>query len=120
MLFYRKEVKKFVPPAPTFTEEELEAMRIKAIMKTTAEMIQKMERARQCRLYFNDLNKIHLLKKSLGPGKKPPPPPDPELLAGSALHIQRLWRGHCAREYVRRREIERRLLIGKFIFYFVL
>lgn len=91
----------------------MEAQRKKQIITDAIKLIQVHERARQSRIYFFQLNQMHLAKKALlVPGKKPPPEPDPELVNAAATHIQKMWRGHSVRQELKRREEDRRLLIG--------
>ncbi|KAJ8963742.1 hypothetical protein NQ314_005411 [Rhamnusium bicolor] len=53
-------------------------------------------------------------KKALEPGaaKKMPPPPVPEVTNPAANIIQNIWRGYSTRQWVKRKENDRRLLIG--------
>lgn len=88
-------------------------MRKKQIISNAVSLIQVAERARQARVYFFQVNKIYTIKKQQVPGKKQPPEPDPELLTNAATIIERHWRGHQVRHTLKRREQERRLLIGK-------
>lgn len=77
-------------------------------------LVQTHERARQGRMYFLELYTILVSKKAaLVPGKKAPPAPELEIVNPAAIEMQRKYRGHQAKEYVKRRERERRLLIGK-------
>lgn len=102
-----------MPAEPVLSPDEIEAMRKKQVITDAVKMIQVHERARQARVYFFQVNKIHVTKKQIVPGKKPPPEPDPELLNSAATTIEKYWRGHYVRQTLKRREQDRRLLIGK-------
>lgn len=102
-----------MPEEPELTPEEIEAKKKKEIITSAVRVIQIQERARQARIYYLDIRKIFLMRKQLKqPGQKSAPEPDPETEKQAATKIQKYWRGHCAKEYVNRRERERRLLIG--------
>lgn len=102
-----------MPAEPVLSPDEIEAMKKKQIITDAVKMIQIQERARQARVYFFQVNKIHVAKKQIVPGKKPPPEPDPEVLNNAAITIEKYWRGHQVKETMKRREQDRRLLIGK-------
>lgn len=79
-------------------------------------MIQIHERARQARVYFFQVNKLYVAKKqqqetTTGKPKKIEEP-DPQVLNNAAIAIERVWRGYLSRQTLRRKEQERRLLIG--------
>lgn len=108
--------KKFIPLEPTLSPEEIEAFKKRQIITNAVKMIQIHERARQARVYFFQVNKLHVEKKqqqetTTGKPKKVEEP-DPKLLNNAATAIEKVWRGYLSRETLRRREEERRLLIG--------
>lgn len=110
----RPRPKKFVPQEPELTPEEIEAKKKQEVITSAVKIIQTHERARQARIYYMDIHKIFLMRQQLKqPGQKPAPDPDPEVEKQAATIIEKYWRGHCTKEYVKRRERERRLLIGK-------
>lgn len=100
-----------MPEVKELTREEEEAIERKSKITTVVKLIQTMERGRQARSYFFEKNATHQQRKQIREGKKPTSI-DPEEQVKSTLRIQRLWRGHCARQLVKRKERERRLLIG--------
>lgn len=79
-------------------------------------MIQIHERARQARIYYFQVNKLHLEKKKqqqMSPAQlKKIVEPDPQIFSDAAATIERVWRGHHVRKTIKRNEEERRLLIG--------
>lgn len=91
-------------------------MRKKETVTKAVKLIQNHERARQSRIYFLELFTIEALRKSLVPvpgQPKPPPPPEPEVLNKAAVKIETIYRGHQAKQLIKRKEGERRLLIGR-------
>lgn len=104
-----------MPKEVILTPEELEALKKQQEITRLVTIIQKMERARQDRLYFLDISSR---KGSRGVKKKASI--SEELLNAAAILIQKTWRGYAVRELMKKREIDRRLLIGMiedFIFY---
>lgn len=93
------------------TEEELQEIRHKEKITAIVTLIQRAERGRQVRLYFNEKWQVYEYRKRIREGHKPAEPADQETQEKSSVHIQRYWRGHCARELVKRKELERRYLI---------
>lgn len=78
-------------------------------------LIQRHERARQCRMRFLFMKNIRESKdrvKSKKDGEIS------EVGKKAALKIQRVWRGFITRRKIRKRVIEEMLLIGKIRYYF--
>lgn len=95
------------------TEEDLKLELKKERINKAVTLIQTHERARQSRLYFFDVYHLHLMRlETSKPGYKPPPPIPKEILKDSANQIQKAWNGYKTREWLKKRETERRLLIG--------
>lgn len=97
------------PTTKELTPEEIEILSKKLIITNAVNLIQTHERARQARLYYGDLDNLRRLrafanKKAEGQEKN--------IDNESALKIQTVWRGYTARQDYKRREKERRLLIG--------
>jgi hypothetical protein len=101
-----------VPEVKILTQEEIEELKWKEKISGVVTLIQIAERARQARLYFQEKWKEHNYRKKIRLGEKPSSQPPPEEQEYAALQIQKLWRGHCARQLVKRKEKERRFLIG--------
>ncbi|XP_063918928.1 dynein regulatory complex protein 11-like isoform X2 [Zophobas morio] len=109
----KKRPKKYVPEVKVLTVEEMEALKKKEKISSIVNLIQVAERGRQARLYFNEKYNENEHKKKLRLGLKPQEV-DAENQEKSALQVQKLWRGHCARQLVKRKEKERRFLIGMY------
>lgn len=76
-------------------------------------MIQTAERGRQIRLYFLEkFQKYHLQKTLLLNPLQAPKPIKPEVLESTTRTVQRYWRGHATRCWLKFKERQRRLLIG--------
>lgn len=112
MFSYRARPKKFLPEVPELSPEEIEAQKKKEVITFAVKLIQTHERGRQARNYYLEFFTINAAKKAIAAGEKQPPTPEPSTLNNAAVGIQKVWRGHQAREYMKRREKERRLLIG--------
>ncbi|KAF7270092.1 hypothetical protein GWI33_016918 [Rhynchophorus ferrugineus] len=78
-------------------------------------LIQTAERARQERLYYFEKNNAVKRKKELqqaAANKTAPKEIDPETKNQATIKIQKTWRGYQARDNLKFRENQRRLLIG--------
>ncbi|EFA06079.1 IQ and AAA domain-containing protein 1-like [Tribolium castaneum] len=106
----KRRPKKFVPEVKELTEEELQEIKRKEQITSAVILIQNHERGRQARLYFDEKWKVNEYRRKIREGFKPEPV-DVETREKASLHIQRYWRGHCARQLVKRKELERRYLI---------
>lgn len=98
------------------TDEELEFQRKRGAIQKAVTLIQTHERGRQSRVYFFDLCRLHMMRiQASKPGYKPPPPLPKEIIDKSATLIQKTWKGYTTREYLKKKENERRLLIGNLL-----
>lgn len=94
--------------------EEIEKQKQEAEIIAAIEIIQRHERARQARLYHREIYTIFLMHKSdVGPGKaKEIKEYTAEDKDKAAKVLQRVYRGHYWRKFLKKKEEERRLLIG--------
>lgn len=115
-----KKKKRYVPEEKVMSPEELEALRLKQIYNTTVTIIQKMERARQSRLYVLDLIRRNMATGQKKKKKKGEEEEEVVTFDDHAAFIQRNWRGFAQRLETKRREQDRRLLIGTFNVYLLL
>ncbi|XP_030750135.1 dynein regulatory complex protein 11-like [Sitophilus oryzae] len=97
---------------PERTPEELEKQRFEdAVM-----LIRKAEKARQDRVYFYEkyleLKRRKELQQIGAQRKEPVKESDPDTKNKAAMAMQSVWRGHSARNNLKFREEQRRLLIG--------
>ncbi|KAJ8939867.1 hypothetical protein NQ318_010418 [Aromia moschata] len=109
-----KETPQFGVEEKELTQEELEEIQKKKVLTEMVKLIQSAERGRQERLYYAEKSYTVIQSKRLAadPTLKPPEPPKADVAKAAALQIQKVWRGHAAREWVRQKEDQRRLLIG--------
>ncbi|CAH1159710.1 unnamed protein product [Phaedon cochleariae] len=109
-----------VEEAPKLSEEDEKELKRKQIITEAVKLIQIAERARQERLYFHIKNLIHHRKKTaiaaaqVHGNKALQAAENTEDLTAPLIKIQSLWRGFSARELMKAKEIERRLLIGMY------
>lgn len=83
-------------------------------------LIQAHERGRQARLYYFDVSSVQRTRKAnAATSSAPEKPENTQLLHdqnnSASTTIQRVWKGHVAREFIKREENQRRLLIGKML-----
>lgn len=109
----KKQVKKFVIEPKVLTEEEIEAMKKKETLSAVVKLVQAHERGRQARLYFSDKWSVRKPDANTAPVVEVEPK-DPEKMEQAASGFERLYRGHRVRREMKRRENDRRLLIGEF------
>ncbi|XP_044745551.1 IQ and AAA domain-containing protein 1-like isoform X2 [Coccinella septempunctata] len=119
----KKEKKKKRPPVQTpiavekkaeLSPEEKERQKKEAEITAAVEIIQRHERARQARLYHREIWAVFLMHKDDGSPKKGEQRREytPEDKEKAARTLQRVYRGHYWRNYLKKKENERRLLIG--------
>lgn len=84
------------------TEEEKAAIKQKEDFQIAVTFLQRHERGRQARLYLNDI--LTFVRKKIVKAEE---------REDAAKVIQKFWRGHAARTYVRDKEDKRRILIGE-------
>lgn len=108
----KKRKKKFVKEEKVLTAEELAELKRKEEITEAVRMIQRMERARQSALYFLDLCNSRGGRRRAEAASRRKEVVDNTDKEIAATKIQRYWRGYAVRQWMKRRERDRRLLIG--------
>ncbi|XP_017770546.1 PREDICTED: IQ and AAA domain-containing protein 1-like [Nicrophorus vespilloides] len=109
----RTRPKTYMLDTPVLTDEEAEAKRRKDEMISFLKVIQTHERGRQARLYYTDLEQANKARKTTTSNKGGgSDQDDKDIKEKAATKIQATWRGYKVRSYLKKRELEKRLLIG--------
>lgn len=106
---------RFAIDGPDLTSEEMEKIHKENLVNRSIQLIQNHERARQARLYFNELRQLAKTRKELAGVQKPEEQPDSTVQNDAAIIMQKIWKGFADRQYLAKREKERRFLIGRYI-----
>ncbi|KAB0803382.1 hypothetical protein PPYR_00352 [Photinus pyralis] len=102
---------KFRPPVIILTPEQIAEMERQRRVTEAAKLLQNHERARQGRIYYNDLDVQRKIRFQIAMRVYKEDAPI-ETRTDAAICIQRVWRGYIVRRDLGIVETRRRLLIG--------